>query len=427
MNYWPYEDGGLYYWTKSGVHRFFGWTSYDAVNKTEFSTLFGDSDIEYPGTVSENLEMTSHKLTLPEVTLTTDSPQFDMMYSDVESRSMNDKGNGVNKDKVDLTLYHLFTAVSMSLQNSMEDGKVTVNSISIPNLPNTGSATLTFSNSTIPKYDTVIVGKNPFMAERADIVLEAKGDGNDTKCYDLFAEKKYDSYSVGQFEPRFNWPLKKEYVSPSNLIDEKNRIYESSDSLITINYTVEVDGNSYTYENRHVKFPAKNWEAGTHYHFNLKFIDKQMYLETIVLPWTYGDYTLSYSEWAISVVNKLSFKAPYDKPSETTDEEGNTYKYITIEDGKPATGTFRITSPLNGTYRIVMDGDTEFFTITGDQGTIDPTKNEGDVTFTITPNLSLSRDSDKTITLSFYVEMNGKTVSADSEINRDNYRIILKK
>jgi len=433
MNHWPYVDDAVYFWTESGVHRFFGWTSYDAINRTKISELFGsDLAVEYPGSVvTANLDATSHDLNVPTVTFTTDTKQFDMMYSDVVSRSMNDAANRTeNRKDVHINLNHLFTAVSMSVTNAMNDGVVTINSISMPDLRNTGRATITFGGSTLLSYSDVTLGDTPFMSERTNIVLDS-----DNRSCDILASggpKMYSSYNINNCEPKFNWPVKGEYLAPTNLKDETNKIYESTDSLIVINYTVTVGDDSFNYERR-VKLDVdeKGWEAGKHYHYNLKFIDKQIFLTSEVLPWTYGEYNLSYADESVSA-GPLSFKAPYNESSTGTDTDTNgneyTYKYITIQDGKAATGTFWIQAPFNGTYIITMEGDTEFFTISGETGQINPTINSGNVEFTVTPNLDLTRDSDKYITLHFKVEMpSGEVVSADSEINRNNYRIILKK
>lgn len=85
-------------------------------------------------------------------------------------------------------------------------------------------------------------------------------------------------------------------------------------------------------------------------------------------------------------------------------------------------------APVGGTWMVGMTGDTEYFTISPTSGTIDPNGAEsGRVTITVTPNLSLARPADKQIRLKFTVTANGREIDAQSEINRDDWIILLPK
>ena len=85
-------------------------------------------------------------------------------------------------------------------------------------------------------------------------------------------------------------------------------------------------------------------------------------------------------------------------------------------------------APVGGTWMVGMTGDTEYFSISPTSGTIDPTgTSSGKVTLTVTPNLSLPRPADKQIKLKFTVTASGREIDAHSEINRDDWIILLPK
>jgi len=414
---WDYASGHKFYWTKTGLHKFFAWYNYDAMMNLSAQDFFGK---ELNITDGSNVSV----LEIPSKTLTTTSDQFDMLYSTVVARSMNEENP--NHDPVQVYFNHLFSAISISVSNSMADAKVHINSITIPNLKNKGSATISFAGagSALVDYGERSVDEDtPFMAEVSGLDLD-EADGTSTSI-DLFTLEEKTSSDASNFEKRLIWPQKLEDVSPSTLIDTANLVYASADSLIVLDYDLTIDGVTRNYQRR-AKFPSKAWKPGTWYHFNLQFVDKMLYITTEILPWDYGDYQLSYEDWTVSA-GQLSFPN-YKTVEKVKTESGVTEKRVKISNGVAPTGKFWIQTPVNGKYFIKMDGDTEYFSIDGSTGTINPLQDGGYVTFTINPNLTLTRDSDKSITLGFSVEMNDRSVDATSEVcNGDVWRIILPK
>ena len=431
MNCWPYKSGNTYRWTHSGVHRFFSWLSYDAIDKISDKDLFGEKlAITYPGDVQTNLEATAHSLQTPDVTFTTDSKQFDMLYSSVVSRNMNTENRDMSN--IQIFYYHLFSAVSISLTNEMGDADITIKSFSMPNLKNKNNAKLTFASNTdaIVEYGDKEVGDKPFVTDRTNIILN-RASGDTKNCYDVLTDTSYTSYKTSQFEKKLIWPQDTSDVAPTNKETDEARklagaVYAQTDSLICVNYIVSgTNEDGSTFENeytKYVKFPKYAWEAGKHYHFNIKFIDKIIELTPTVLPWQYGEYELPYDEWSVSA-NQLSC-TNYAYAKNDADE-----KCISLANGKAANFKFWIQTPLNGTWTVKLDGDTDVFTVSQSSNKINPNVDGGWVYFSVngtTDWLKKTRSKEYSVTLSFSVKSGDREMDATSEItNGDVYRIIL--
>lgn len=99
-----------YYWTKTGVHRFYGVLVKDQSSGTAMTpeTLFGN-DCGFGKSASA-----PYKYVVPTKTMTLDSPQFDFLYSNVIERNLD---NGGGTGKVSLQFSHLFSAFAFTLTN----------------------------------------------------------------------------------------------------------------------------------------------------------------------------------------------------------------------------------------------------------------------------------------------------------------------
>lgn len=390
---WKYASDGIYPWTANGTHTFFGYLTYDK-----------KSDLPIPVTPT----LSGNTLSVPAITFTPASTQFDFLYSDAVVRNAAEKNYSV----VPLVLKHLFTALSVEVE-SKTDTKVRLHSIDFEGLKNKNSATITFAAPSVVALGTPSVSGSFFPTMSTYVELE------EDDSYDALTQQKNPSSRTFFLL----WPQSIDDVAPTNLETDPARIADgythlSTDSLIVINYEMEVAGTWESHSTR-IKLPKMAWEAGKKTHFIIQFSDKLIQLTTKVLPWDYNEYDVDYSEGTVVVPTGLKFDAS------TCSVSGNV---ATVVSGKNPVGTFTIMAPVGGTWMVGMTGDTEYFTISPTSGTIDPHGSEsGRVTLTVTPNLGLARPTDKQIRLKFTVTANGREIDAQSEINRDDWIILLPK
>ena len=133
---WKYVSEGVYPWTATGLHRFFGWLTYDKAANLNVTSL-----------VTPTLSGTT--LTVPAITFNTGTTQFDFMYSDMVERDAASKNYSV----VPLNFKHLFTAISVEVE-SKTDTKVNLKTISFEGLKNKNSATIAFNATSTPTLGT---------------------------------------------------------------------------------------------------------------------------------------------------------------------------------------------------------------------------------------------------------------------------------
>lgn len=142
-------------------------------------------------------------------------------------------------------------------------------------------------------------------------------------------------------------------------------------------------------------------------------------------PWDKGDYAVDFSDQAITVTHKFRVDP---NTGEITESGG--FADVKLLPGTAAKGTLTITTPVGGILMIKPQGAANLFDVTP-QVTIAPDKNGGEVTVEVRqhPNLDIDiselPESETTLTLSFWVSVNGREVSADSEVVDTEYRFHL--
>ena len=254
-------------------------------------------------------------------------------------------------------------------------------------------------------YNTPVVsGQFVSAITDGDIVLE--GD----EYYDIINETSGTLPQTG-FSPEFKllWPLSEEQVSE-----------------IRITGKYEIDGNLDEYGNQivsdlNLSLKANDkyspWLAGHKYQYALIFTDKFVNLVYSVLPWDYVKTDIDFAQNSLSATT-LRLEGGI--------KQGNNYIVSTTAD--TIEGTFQIWTPVGAVWRVSMKGDTDFFTLEDNQGTIDPSRENGLVRFRIVPNTAVKSAHPETtakITLHFSVETSsGETLNGDTEINRDNIQIV---
>lgn len=395
---WGYNSGLTYPWTTTGTHRFFAWLSYDASMNLE-------ADSHFNTTLYDNFSFSEQEggsLSVPAFEMTTETPQLDFLYGNTVNYIM--PSGAVSP--VPLVMQHLFSAISIQLSNESQD-HILVQNVTIDGLKNKRSATVTFVGYPAMTDYTASTGfvNNALFYTLPDATRTlAEGE-----TYDILARVK--NTSVGEY--RLIWPQGTEDLAPGNVDD-------LSTYPITVQYKY-LDGEDDSNHTAHLRFPeGMALRPGFRYAITLLFTQKHIELNFRVNPWEYNLNEWSFREQSISEVTELDFKGNegYDKPSKT----------CRIIGGNPVKGTFRVVNPSGAFWSIEPIGDVEYFTISPNQGMID--SDNPNYEFYVIPNLdpSLDRSVDKKLKFKFHVRFTDGTYhDANSEINRDDWTVILPK
>lgn len=391
---WSFTSGKLYPWTTSGAHVFRGWLTYDA--KYDNLTGMAATDLFESGLTYEDGE-----LSIPDTELNTNSPQFDMLYSENVLRDMSDtpRPTGI----VPIQLNHLFSALSMYIINSSVD-RVRVTAVSTSGLQNRKSAVIDFSGA--PAYTTLIPAQGFVLNDfSGSDTWFATGDK-----YDLLT----DTRNPSAMSYYIIWP---------------QTAAEMAAARIHITYQIENDYelDGITLKNHVVslRFPeAAVMNPGYKYQYVLTFANKRVSLLMNVLPWDYNQYEWNYEDSTISECTQLTIQGTL---GEDYLQSGTDYAF---KDGKPIVAKFGIKTPKGGEWSLELKGDTtdNIITVSPDSGTVNPDVDDGLVYITFTPDLSVNRTQDITVSLQFWVTfLNGSVKDLNSEINRDGITITLLK
>jgi len=389
---WNFASGTLYPWTVSGVHTFYGWLTYDAKAESgaglAATSLFGN-----------NLTFSNGQLSVPDTELNTNSPQYDMLYSATVTRDMSESPRPTST--VPIQLSHLFSAISLSINNASVDS-VRVVSVSTSGLKNRKSAVVDFDST--PEYTA--------LNESASFVQTAFS-GTETwfatgDKYDLLTDTANPS-ALSHF---LIWPQTAE---------------EMAAARINISYQImgdyEDDGVTYKTHVVSLKFPdSAVMKAGYKYNYILTFSNKRVTLLMDVLPWDYNEYTWNYEDSTISECTQLTFVGTSGVDFTLSG------KNISFLNGQPITAYFGIKTPVGGQWSLELKGDTSDnqITVSPNSGTVNADVDDGRVYITFTPDLSIERTQDITVSLQFWVTfLNGYVKDLNSEINYDNWTITL--
>jgi hypothetical protein len=148
---------------------------------------------------------------------------------------------------------------------------------------------------------------------------------------------------------------------------------------------------------------------------------RKLELAISVLPWDYNHYHIDFSQGSLNAQRLL-----IDEHTATFVNNPDGHTDVFFRPGIPVKGSFTITSPLNGKVMINPIGEAEAFIVTPQIADINPDVNGGRIDVTIRPNPDFHGTSDEySIVLSFTVEtVDGRDISADSDINIEHYRFI---
>ena len=403
--------GVPYPWTRTGIHHFFGWLSYDAKSNMYASDKLAPS-------------FSSNVLSIPAKTLTIASDQFDFLYSrNVEVRNAEAK----NRTAVPLQMAHLFSAFALTVENRSNE-PVTILSISMPNLPvMNGSATINYApdgrTAPVVTYSGPSTGathffENPIPA--GGITLSSKSNLNNNKI-NAFTGARFlpsDAYDY-----RLLWPVGSDVLSPTTANpyqgisghDYESSLNNPADSLIRISYkfTVTPDvGAPYeiTRENIGIKIPADvSFDPGKKTYINVSLNDKIVDLTFIVQEWDVREYPLEFSSGSVTVTSAFEFV-----PGTYAEKIGTDY-YIDIS--QPIVGRFSITNPVGARIQVAPEGDAQYFNVSVNHDIVDPKTDVGEILVSVSPNTAYGTPTTaKKLKLSFYVVNGTQEININSEV-----------
>ena len=404
---WPFEDKETgnpttYQWIP-GTHKFFGWLAKDANGTKDNvnddmtpSTLFGSTF---------TFDNNTKTLTIPTTTIDHNTPQFDFMYSDINVTEP-------TNDAVAMEFYHLFTAVSIGVENSTSS-IISINKFRLEGIPCRRSATINFSGSND-------VGKQNPDVEYSEWVVGATFTRNlDAKLalpLNIPQKTTFNNVftgSLGEKEYMMLWPVDATDLHSTETTTTEEGVVKYPDSWkIYIEYTA--DGQSYT---KRINLPDMSWEAGKKTHLTIVFADKMVELTAVVNDWEYEEQEIDYSTEAAEVAEKGTLK--WSSDFSTVDD---TKKMVSIVNAQPAQGMFTLVAPIGGSWIASLTGDVNAFEISPSTGIIDSQT----ATVHLKP-LIASPTRDYKVQVKFTIRRSdGRMIAADDLIQRNGvYTIVL--
>lgn len=406
-NIWLFANGP-HQWT-ADTHKFFGWLETDANPNPDltasgfFGTDFGFNE-------------TTKVLTIPEKVMDASAAQFDFMYSNIVSRDM---VNAADYSAVGLEFSHLFTALSIGLENSTSS-YIKILDFKLENIPSTRSATINFAGN------TTSVGYSDFKKD---------GETNKPEVFTRGLDDLKDGfYAVAPGGTRSNifkvslteddkeymilWPIDANllYSDAKIEIDEGVTTYPTSWKM-SVKYAV---GNGSTYGEpieKRINFPNISLEAGKKYHYDIVFADKSVSLKVQVKPWEYEDQSIDYSTDEPSIFGDAVLK--WNRDISLVDDVN---KMVSIINAQAAKAQFTLQSPVGGSWIVSLVGDVSAFEVSPSSGIIDSQT----ATILVKP-LIASPSRDYKVKLKFIVRRSdGRLIPADDVIQRGGiYTVVL--
>lgn len=400
---WAYSaENTHYHWTKKGTHKFFGW-----LTKAPDGTAFATGQ-------TPSFDADTKTLSVPALTMTKDTPQFDFVYSDIVTREAADPEQ---HGPIDLQMSHLFSAIALKLTNESDDN-ITVTSVELTGFKARKSATINYSADTAPEPAYTTASDSPSLP-----LTVPSATLSPDSSFDLLTG------NAAGTDPHFimMWP---------------QTVGEIAQTGFAINYTIagdyQEDGVTLTPHQKTVAFTDTDifnemvngsstltgMKAGKKYALEFIFKGKTIDLRLVVLPWDYNEYAYDYSEASIDSgpegVGEMDFNqvyAGYNRSART----------VTLQNQSDVlTGNFQIYAPHTGNWALSVYGSgVDYFTVSPMEGEInvDQTVGKQVVEFTVTPSTTAPP---ATVELHFNVaiRLNGEWVDANSEFNRKDWKIV---
>lgn len=392
---WPFEDKStglptMYQWIP-GTHKFFGWLAKDA--------NFGLTTPMTPETFFTGgfeFNETAQTLTIGPKAIDRSTPQFDFLYSNVVTTEP-------QNDPVDMMFSHLFTAISIGVENSTSSF-VKVEDFKIEGIPSTRGASVNFGGTA-----TTVSYTN--WTEGATITR-----GLDTAPYEVSPKNLRSNIFNGSTTQQFMmlWPVEAQYLHSTD------KVQTSDEGVVTYPKTwkmyIKYTADGKTYEKR-INFPNTSWEAGKKYHLTIVFADKMVELKTEVKPWEYEEQNIDYTNEGVTISSGGALA--WDRTVSSVDDAA---KMVSIVNAQAAQAMFTLQTPIGGSWIVSLTGDVNAFEVSPATGIID----NQTATVIVKPLIS-SPTRDYKVQLKFTVRRSdGRMIAADNIIQSNGiYTVVL--
>lgn len=417
---WAFGSGIPWRWTRTGTHHFYGWLTKDRAGLTPASLVSG---------VSYN--STTKVLSVPAITFTKSTTQFDFSYSDKVAVDVENNAF-VPTNSVEVPLKHLFSALAVSIQNGGND-VAHINSVALVGLKNNKSATINFSDNTTAVNMTAEGSDTPYLITLTEpLTLNPNG----TK-YDLVAGSSLSSGAKAH--SYMMWPQTPEEVFATKIVVtySLDGVYtdetETELEVFTKELLLKETGYFGTEEHK------LGMDAGKKYYLNLQFKAKSIDLQLIVMPWDYTEFDLDFAASSISAKSDAANEGVLWMETLTYDTEGHEVwhlgsretREVTLASDRKVRGSFYIGSPHSGSWQVTTyttpAGYEDRFRVEPSSGDITSeliTEQQGKVIFFIYPNGPVDIQVKLHFNLAF--RFNGETQWRDgnTEFNRKDWRVV---
>ncbi len=387
---WSYVVDYPHRW-EEGKHKFFGWITKDAGMP---------ADCDTPGEFFGNgFVFGNQVLTIPEKRMDGSVDQFDFVYSEIYNREYY-KSVLNSGSYVELEMKHLFTAVSIGVENSTSS-YVTIKEFRIENIPTTRSATVNYGGASVAvNYSNWKSGTMTRELNNEYTVSPGLSRG------DIFTGSTDQKYML-------LWPTEAQHLHSTDKLgtEEGNVIYPETWKMY-IKYTI--DGTPYE---KRINFPNTSWEAGKKNQLTIVFADKMVDLKVQVKDWEYEPQDINYENEVVTVSSGGTLT--WNNSASTVDHDK---KMVFIVNAQSAKAQFTLQSPIGGSWIVSMVGDVNAFTVSPSTGIIDSET----ATITIKPEID-SPTRDYKVQLKFTVRRSdGRLIVADNIIQSAGvYTVVL--
>ena len=418
---WGFGSGIPWRWTRTGVHHFYGWLIKDKDNLTPANLVSG----------GEGYNATSKVLSVPAITFTKATDQFDFSYSDKVPVDVEADGF-VPTNSVTLPMNHLFSALAVSIQNGGND-VAHIQSVSLIGLKNKKSATIDFSGDETEVEMTTLESDTAYLSGWTG-TLNPLG----TKI-DLVSGSSLSSGAKAH--PYMMWPQ-----TPEEVYEMAVYVRYSLDGVFVEGSTTELavfEKSIMLKDTGYFGTEAQKlgMEAGKKYYLNLQFKAKSIDLTVVVMPWDYTEFDLDFSASSISAnnANGIPNEGVMWLETLTYDTEGHEIwtfgdretREVTLASDRRIRGTFYIGSPHSGSWQITTyttpSGYEDRFRVDPATGDIDEDlirNHQGKVTFFVYPNGPVDAQVKLHFNLAFRFNGESQWRDGNSEFNRKDWKIV---
>ena len=237
----------------------------------------------------------------------------------------------------------------------------------------------------------------------------------------LAANETPEKLTYANQDPASYETLLNNAVSEGTLTDWGVTYLRESDKTLTGYIDYEINGESKT-KTFSMAAPGDfarnhNW---TIYGYFLS--GRNLQVSVRALPWDYSRWNINFSDDAVQA-SQIKIDDSTVELVETSPDHWD----ARMRPGIPAKFSVNITAPASGKLMARAIGDTYAFIVDPEIADINPDVNSGSIEFSVSRNPDAPGNlSDKSIILSFYVELGERDISADSEIfNGKVYRFVL--